>query len=715
MKYRHALLPLVVSLTLASVVPAAEGPSFVRQITPILYKHGCSAGACHGAFAGKGNFRLSLFAADAVADYHSIRSGDFGRRINRLHPEQSLLLLKPSGALPHGGGIRLQAGSADYRLLRTWIESGMPQDGERVLSLRVDPPTLSLNGLGQSQNLRVWAKSSTGRTEDATRWTRFEAIDPEVAEVDESGCVVARGAGDSAILARYAGQVAFAIVTVPATLPPGLSFPQETLTDKIDHLLAARGKRLNIVPSPLCDDAEFLRRAYLDVTGSLPLPEETRAFLADRSPDKRARLIDTLLAHPLHSAVWALKVCEWVGADDRFGAPVYVWYDRLREQFQKNTPWDKIVSLDYIAGYKFNRDGGDKQPLDGRRVALQAAYAFLGMHLECAQCHQHPHDRWTQNDFFSFAQAFAYNDVKKPPGKPAEVFRDVLTGQPLPPRLLGGRTIELKPGVSPRQEVVQWMTAKDNPYFVRAMVNRVWTHYFGRGLFEPIDAQAAANPPIHPEVLDELAKDFIDHNFDLHYLHRRILNTKAYQRSWRTNASNVRDERNFSRHNLRLMQAEQIVDAINQATGAALKVTPPYAKLPAKRVLARAIELPPSRLAPTDDGYVLQIFGRPQRTQASDYERRNDASLSQVMYLYNSRELRGKIAADNGRLKKLLDTVADDGKLIEELYLLTLTRSPSSAEVERSLAHVRTAASRRDGFQELLWSLFNRKDFFIIK
>ncbi|HEY7314243.1 MAG TPA: DUF1549 and DUF1553 domain-containing protein [Gemmataceae bacterium] len=712
MTRRHFSLLLLVFILPPPVVAA---PSFSRQVAPLFYKLGCSAGACHGAFAGKGNFRLSLFAADADADYQAVRYSDLGRRVDRVRPERSLLLLKPTGALPHGGGVRLKPGGEEYQLLRSWIEAGMPFDTERVLSLRLEPPTLPLTGVGQSQTLRVWAKLSNGREEDATRWTRFEAVDAETAAVDDAGRVTARGAGDTAVLARYAGQVGFATVTVAGTLPPGLSFPQETLTDRIDQLLAARLRWLNLVPSPPCDDAEFLRRAYLDITGSLPLPDEARKFLADRSPDKRARLIDALLAHPLHSAVWALKVCEWVGADDRFGAPVYVWYDRLREQFQKNTPWDKIVSLDYIAGYKFNRNGDDKLPLDGRRVALQAAYAFLGVHLECAQCHKHPHDRWTQNDFFSFAQAFAYNDAKKPPGKPAEIFRDVVTGRPLPPRLLGGRVLDLKDGVSPRQEVLKWMTAKDNPYFARAMVNRVWAHYFGRGLYEPIDAQAAANPPIHPELLDELTKDFLAHNFDLRHLHRRILNTTAYGRSWRTNAGNARDERNFSHRVLRLMQAEQIVDAINQATGAPLKVTPPYAKPPPKRVIARAIELPPSRLSPTDDGYLLQIFGRPQRTQASDYERRSEASLSQVMYLYNSRELHAKIAADNGRLKKLVDTVADDRKLIEELYLLTLTRLPSPVEVERALVNLKTARSRRDGYHEILWSLFNRKEFFVLR
>jgi hypothetical protein len=712
---RQSLLFVPWLLLGLSGISRAEAPSFARQVDPLLYKLGCSAGECHGSFAGKGNLRLSLFAADPDADYQMLRNEGLGRRIDRLNPEQSLLLLKPTGALPHGGGIRLRPGSEEYRLLRQWIEAGLPHDPAEghVVSLRVQPPALALGGEGQAQGLRVWAKRSTGREEEVTRWARFESLDPPVARVDETGRVTAGRPGDTPVLARYGGEVGFATVTISAPLPPGLTFPQEDLPDRVDQLLVARLRRLNIVPSPRCDDAEFLRRVYLGVTGSLPLPGQTRTFLADSSPGKRSKLIDELLANPLHSAVWALKLCEWVGADDRFGAPVYVWYDQFRAKLQKNEPWDRIASLDYIAGLKFNQGNDGMQILDARKVALQAAYAFLGVHLECAQCHKHPHDRWTQNDFFRFAQAFAYTDAKAPPGKPVEVFRDPASGAALAPAILGGPSIELKPGVSPRREVFKWMVARDNPYFARAMVNRVWAHYFGRGLYEPIDSQAAANPPTHPEVLDELARDFVAHDHDLRHLHRRILNTLAYQRSWKANASSARDERNFSHRLLRLMSAEQVVDAINLVTDAPLKVTLPYAKLPAGRVVRRAVELPPSRVSPVDDGYVLQIFGRPLRTQASDYERSNTASLSQVMYLYNSQELRAKIASDTGRLKKLLDASADDRKLLEELHLLVLTRPPTAAEVEGALANLKTARSRREGFQEVLWSLLNRKEFLV--
>jgi hypothetical protein len=709
----------VLLLAVAVALPAAvraETPLFGRQVAPLLYKLGCSAGPCHGAFGGKGNFRLSLFAADPAADYRNIRGGGFGRRLNFQQPGESLLLLKPTGAVIHGGGVPLRRGGPDYALLRAWIEAGAPYDPEaegQVLSLRVEPAAFALDDQTPAQPLRVLARLSGGTEEDVTRWARFESLDDQVADVSRDGLVRRVHPGDTPVLAHYAGQIAFTTALVPAALPAGVAFPEESLPDKVDQLLAAKWRRLHLVPAPRCDDSTFLRRAYLDVTGSLPLPEQTRKFLADPDPNKRARLIDELLDHPLHSAVWALKLLDLVGADDRFGAPVYAWYDQLRGKLQKNEPWDRIASPEYIAGLKFNQGNDGMQTLDARKVALQVAYAYLGLHLECAQCHKHPHDRWSQNDFFSFAAAFAYTDAKASPGKPVELFHDAATGQPLAPRVLGGPAIELKPGVNPRQEVFRWIVAPDNPYFARAMVNRVWAHYFGRGLFDPVDAQAAARPPAHPEVLDELARDFVEHHYDLRHLHRRVLNTAAYQRGWQTNAGNARDERNFSHHALRLLQAEQVVDAINQVTGAPLKVTPPYAKLPAGRVMARAVELPPSRLSPTDDGYVLQIFGRPLRTQASDYERGNAPSQSQVLYLYNSKQLHDKIADDKGRLRKLVDEVKDDRQLVEELYLLTLTRPPAPAEVERALANLRAAPSRREGYQEILWSLLNHKEFLV--
>jgi hypothetical protein len=775
---------LLLAISLAaclSTAARAQQPEFGRHITPILYQLGCSAGQCHGAFSGKGGFRLSLFAGNNHADYLNIR-GALGRRLDRQHPEKSLLLLKPTGAIEHGGGVRLKQDGWQYALLKKWIEAGTPYHPNleaKVLAVRVEPATFTL-GQGPKA-LRVLAKLSTGVDEDVTRYTRFESLDPGVAVVDAEGHVSGRRAGDVAVLAHYAGQVGFGTALVPGP-PAAIKPPVKQPTDAIDKLLLDRLGQLNIIPSPACGDLDFVRRAYLDTIGQLPSPAEVRAFLGDKAPDKRAQLIDRLLANPLHAALWAGQLCDMVGADDRFiGDGVYSFHDWFRNKLEQNLSWDKITygvlcasaadgataaqvleaqkrqaeltkkqkdakgakpppnPRPWTAGYATRRTldvfysnlihtqdlpGGKGRIVDSRKIALRVAHTFLGVRLECAQCHKHPNDRWSQADFLGFSTIFAHVGLGADPAlkaqkvnvngvhaeeKAVETFLDPDTQQPLLPRILGGPPLDVKPGTDIRQELWKWMTAKDNPYFARAIVNRVWAHYLGRGIVEPADAQAAANPPSHPEVLDELARDFIVHGYDLRHLHRRILGTLAYQRDWRTNASNAQDERNFSHRLLRRLTAEQALDAIAQVTGTTIKLPKRFAS---PRDGQKAVEIALSRVG-GDDGYVLQIFGRPIRVQNCDCERSPAGSLSQTLYLFNDEKLLGKIADPNGRLKTLVEQTPDDGKLLEELYLSALTRLPMPAEVERSLAHLRQAASRLEGYQDVLWSLLNRHDFIV--
>lgn len=776
---RH--IATVLGLTLLAAPPvAADPPEFGRHVTPLLYKLGCSAGGCHGAFAGKGGFRLSLFAGQADSDYANVRGG-FGRRVNPLEPDKSLLLLKPSGAIEHGGGVRLKAGSREYQIFKEWIVAGATFDSAKesaVVAVRVEPATFTLLKGAKPQALRVLAKLADGREEDVTFFTRFESLDPSIAAVAVEGTVTGRRNGDTPVLAHYAGQIGFATAVVPGVLPVGMKFPEEDLHDPVDKMLVARLKLLNIVPSPRAGDLEFLRRAHLDTIGQLPTPDEVRQFLSDKSPDKRARRIEELLKHPLHAAVWAGKMCDMIGADDRFIADgVYSFHDWFRNKFENNVPWDKIAhgvlcataadgrspeqiqealklaaeerkkakekkpaptdpkvkpwqsgyalrnTLDVFYGNLINQQTvNNKRIVDSRRIALRVAHTFLGVRLECAQCHKHPNDRWSQADFLSFSAAFSHIDygvdpelkAKKanlagthPTLKPAELFFDPDTGAALPPRVLGGHTIDMKPGVDARAEVWKWLVSEKNPYFARAIVNRVWEHYLGRGLIEPADAQAAANPPSHPDVLDELVRDFIEHKYDLRRLENRILNTFAYQRGYVTNATNAKDERNFSHRLLRRLNAEQALDSIAQATGTPVKIGKRFASV---RDGVKAAELALSRVG-GDDGYVLQIFGRPLRTQNCDCERSSAASLSQTLFLYIDEKLIGKINDPKGRLAALLKDTKDDRKVVEELYLATVTRPPTASELDRTLQHVRTAASRQEGFQDVLWSLLNRHEF----
>ena len=769
----------------------AEEPLFGREIVPILYKLGCSSGPCHGSFSGKGGFRLSLFASDPEADYQQIR-GVYGRRINGQSPEESLILLKPTGQVPHGGSVRMRLRGDEYNMIRRWIETGMPYSPEkegRVTSVRVDPPKFVTSTDAVPTALKVYARLQNGSELEVTRFARFEAFDATIADVDETGKVTGLRSGDTHILAHYAGQIGFTFALIPQTLPKGLTFPTEKLSDPIDLMLVDKLKQLNIVPSPACDDLTFLRRVHLDITGQLPMPEEIRKFLADPAKDKRVRVIDELLKHPLHAAVWATKLCDITGADNRvmYDQAVCNTHDWYRNKLAANWPWDKIVlgvltatsadnrsiedlrvelkriedekkkakeakgakkgpadpnaPLPWESGYAmrntldvfFNNNkfrvaaGPARNKIDPLPIAQHVATAFLGVRLECCECHKHPHDRWTQEDFLGFTLSFSYINLGYDPAmkkqkiniggvhvseEPLAHFAATLEGKNIKPRVLGGANIELKPGDDPRLEVWKWMTGPDNPYFARSIVNRIWAYYFGKGLIDPVDSLSAGNPPTHPEVLDELVRDFVAHKYDLRHLHRRILNMAAYQRTWETNASNVKDERNYSHRLLRRMSAEQVVDAVAQATGTKVALANVYGGDP-NRPFARSIEFPQSRPGGADS-YVLKIFDKPQRTVSCDCERAETPNLSQSLYFYNDKALISKITDPAGRLTKLLAAQADNGEVLEELYLFTLSRTPSTAEREQATRYLEKSPSRAEGFEDLLWALLNRREFLVM-
>jgi hypothetical protein len=628
---------------------------------------------------------------------------------------------------------------------------------------------------------KVIATLSDGKEVEVTHLTRFEVYDPTIATIDGTGKVTGHRGGDTHILAHYAGQVGFTIALVPRE--PSIVFPNEKLSDAIDRMIAEKLRQLNIVPSPIANDTDFLRRATLDVTGQLPMPDEVRKFLADTRNDKRSRKIDELLKHPLHAAVWATELCDITGMDNRvlYDRAVCNAHDWYRNKLDANLAWDKIVEGVLTATAADNRtddeiqqaikqavedrkkfgDGGalpdpktpwkngyalrntldvffdnnkfrvqagpDKGKIDPGPIALHAATAFVGVRLECAECHKHPHDRWTQQDFQGFTAAFSFIQRGVDPKlrarkvnlqgihvseQPLMVYKDPATGEPIGPRVLGGTEIAMKDGVDPRRDVLKWMLSKENPYFARAIVNRVWAHYMGRGLIDPVDSLSAANPPSHPDVLDELCRDFVGHKYDLRHLHRRILNLAAYQRSWETNATNARDERNYSHRVLRRMSAEQALDAIAQVTGTPVQLAPVYSGDP-NRKPERSVEYPLSRPGGADS-YVLKIFDKPQRTQSCDCERGEAPNLSQALYFYNDGALIEKITDPKGRLTGLLKEVLDDGKLLEEMYLLALSRMPTNTERDRAKEHLMSSKSRSEGFEDLLWSLFNRREFLVM-
>ncbi|MBL8797343.1 MAG: DUF1553 domain-containing protein [Planctomycetia bacterium] len=771
--FRLSMLGMVLLCAVrpASAAEPPPGPSFGRQVVAVLDRLGCNSGSCHGSFRGQNGFRLSLFGSEPAVDFQYIVPDAFGRRVNFIDPDQSLLLLKPTNQAPHQGGLRLKKDSPEYRLLRDWIAAGARYAPEReapLTRIEVTPAELVLKPHAGRAALRVQAIYADGGSADVTALSRFEALNDEAAKVDASGVVRAAQPGDTPILARYAGQVVAVQVLVPAEKTAGdavyssAGFIDDEINDKL--------RKLNLAPSALCTDTEFLRRASLDLLGTLPTPSEIRAFEADSKPYKRARKVDELLNRPEYAAYWASKFSDWTGNDTRYLANPYrprqskQWHDWFRDKLSRNVPYSDIARGVVAAtstegqsqeqwqawakaedarlrGTEWNFEYGKRQTLDllyikarnldPDNLALQMSYSFLGVKLECAQCHKHPMDRWTQGDFGSWASTFAYVGVAKEFSreaqpleaaltngqqginevlhleKPRKVYVDPRNGQELKPKALGGADLPVGKEHDPRVTLADWLTAPENPYFAKALVNRLWAHYFGRGLVDPPDGLAAANPASHPVLLDELARRFVADNFDLKAVHRQLLNAHAYQRSGQANASNKGDRRNFSRALPRRLGAEQVVDAIAQATG-----VPPQFDPKDVPPGTRAIEAAPSRLQGSES-YALTIFGRPQRQQNCDCERSAQPALPQTLYLFNDTELLNKIKKPGARLDKLLAEHADNGKLVEELYLWTLSRYPNDKERSEALKYLEAEGERKELVEDLIWALLNHREFLV--
>jgi hypothetical protein len=775
MTCRLTFLPLACLMLLAGGAAAADDgpPQFARHVVAVLDRLGCNAGACHGSFRGQNGFRLSLFGGDAQMDYAFIARNAFGRRVNLNEPEQSLLLVKPTSQVAHGGGLRLIKDSPEYRLLRNWIAAGARYDpgSEPAVSWIEATPAEVVLAVGGKATLRVKATYADGATADVTALSRFETMNDEAAVVDRDGQITATGVGDTPILVRYAGQVVAMQVLVPRPLKDGEALPKEAFSSAgfVDDDINAKLKKLNLVPSGLCSDVEFLRRVSLDLVGTLPTPEEVRAFVADARGDKREKKIDELLGRPEYAAFWATKFSDWSGNDTRYLANPYrpkqskQWHDWFRDKLARNVPYSDIATGVVTAASAEGKSVEEWQEwakaedarlqkgweseyakrqtldllyvkarnLDPDNLALQVAYCFLGVKIECAQCHKHPMDRWTQNDFGAFASAFSYVGVSREFARkvlpleestnngmrginevfhqesPRKVYADPRTGQALKPKALGGPELPADKDQDPRVALAKWLTAPDNPFFARAMVNRLWAHYFGRGLVEPSDALAAANPPSHPALLDDLARRFAADSYDLKALHRMLLTSHAYQRSRRANETNRSDRRNFSHALVRRLGAEQVIDAVAQATG----VPPQFGANDAPSG-TRAIEIAPSRLT-GPEAYALTIFGRPQRQQNCDCERSAQPSLPQTLYLFNDAEVLHKIRKKGARLSKLLDDCADDGKLVEELYLWALARFPSKKERDEAVKYLKEEGQRRERAEDLFWALLNHREFLV--
>jgi len=785
---------LALALPVSAAVPLPNGGrvdkvDFERHVMGLFGRAGCNSGSCHGSFQGRGGFRLSLFGFDPDKDYVALTREVLGRRIDPTDPDNSLLLLKATGAVPHGGGRRFSRDSWPYQVFRDWIAAGAPWDkgSGAVKAIAVNPPEYALSRPGESGQLVVKATFADGSNEDITPFCDFRTNDDAVAEVSSLGQVKGLRAGDTAVIVSYRGNVLPVRILVPYAAAPGFSYPRLPETNYVDREVFAKLRRLNMVPAELAGDAEFLRRVTIDTIGSLPTPDEVRAFVADRDSRKREKKVDELLAHPLHASLWATKFSDITGNNtDALENPQnlrvkrsQMWHDWLRKRFALNMPYDQLVrgmlcattrdgrspeewikeekAIDEAMAKGFETPYVDKpsldlfwrrqQPVTIDQWGEKTAAAFMGVRLECAQCHKHPFDRWTQVDYRAYANVFAsvavgvspeaktvvdaenqerqkgaaknknqVNQVREVfigtsvPGKGNAGGGKALphpdTGRPLAPKCPGGPEVAVKGGDDPRAQVFDWLRSPDNPWFARAFVNRVWGHYFGVGIVDPVDNFSLANPPSNPKLLDALAHDFVEHKYDIRAIERTILLSRTYQLSSDTNPSNKLDRNNYSHAFLRPMMAEVVVDVLNDALG----VKEDFGKeaLPAG---ARAIEIGASRVANGNLNYAFRIFGRPPRTTACDCERAMEPGLPQKLYFMVDQSVLTKVATPKGRLRQLLDDKKSDDAVADELFLATLARSPNAREKALVTERLKQAKNRTEAFTDVMWALINTREF----
>lgn len=691
---------------------------FTADIAPIFSKLGCNNNNCHGALNGQNGFKLSLFGYDPPADFQAIVQQASGRRINRESPEKSLILEKPTATIAHGGGKRMEKDSPEYATLLKWIQDGAPlgkATGPRLLSIRVAPSGLRvLQTEAERQQLVVLGNYADGSRADLTRKVHYVSSDEEVASVSASGLVSPKRNGEATILVRTLGQVgAMRIAVTLGRSPVDLSeLPRHNF---IDELVLDKLAKLRITPSALSGDAQFLRRVYLDVTGALPTAKEAAGFLEDQSPQKRERLIDSLLARPEFAQFWALKWGDlfMIRAIYNMNNSAYA-HEYFRGNFASDRPYNE-VAREMLTGVGALAEVGpnnfysreDRRPPE--EYATLTAQTFLGVSLECARCHDHPREKWTRDDFLGLAAFFSQVKMKERNGyRPFEGFVTLNYGaefkhpqsrQIVRPRLLGGAEPSIGPMVDRREILADWVVSPDNPYFAKATVNRIWKQLMSRGLVEPVDDFRATNPPTHPELLDRLAAYFVDQGFRLKPLMGMILKSRTYQLAAASHESNAGDSINYSRYYIRRFSAEQLLDAVSAVTGL------PESFLGFYRG-KRAIDLPDPDLP----SYFLATFDRPVRDTAR-CERNTTATMTQAMHFLNGETIQAKISSPEGSLRKMIQAGMDDNEIIRSFYLSALSRLPKQEEIEIARVFVSKQKDREQGLQGVVWALLNSKEF----
>ncbi|VTR97106.1 DUF1549 and DUF1553 domain-containing protein [Tuwongella immobilis] len=700
---------------------------FIREIEPILTKSGCNGGGCHGAALGRGGFRLSLFGFDPAFDHAQIVQSAEGRRIVLEDAERSILLAKPALQMEHGGGEKLKLNGRDYVRLRQWLEDGAPEPialpakekGKPAEELTVKEllpfPASRVMVPGETQQLAITAVWNDGRREDVTAVAQFDALNESVAAVTSMGRITAKSTGESAVMVRFGGQAA--IVTVSLPFARLREYPQLPRNNFVDDRLIAKWRDLGLTPSPLANDETFLRRMYLDVLGRLPTPEEIRAFLADSSPEKRAKAIDAALDKPEFVDFWSLKWGDLlrINRDALTEKGMWSFHNWVRSQMRDGVTVDAFVRDIITAEGSTYTDGPANFYRTGRNPeewAESVAQVFMGVRMQCAKCHHHPFEKWSQDDYYGLTAFFARLSTKNSTefgifGRESVIFiRDFgEVSHPrkkgfVAPRPLDGPAMD--DDLDRRRKLADWLTTPENPFFARNLVNRFWGYLMGRGLVEPLDDMRQTNPACNPELLDALAADFARSGYQLKHILRTILNSRAYQLDSHTTPGNAADALNthFARAHVKRLTAEQLADALDFATGTQEK----YTGLP---LGTKAVQLPDSRV----QSYIMDVFGRPARQVVCECERTTQPNIAQALHLMNGDFLNNKIARSTGRVESLAKARIPAPLAIQELYLVTLSRLPRPDEVAKAQGWIANAPTPREGLQDLLWALLNSKEF----
>ena len=718
--YAGTQVSIPIEVTDASLRPAI---SFEKDVMPVLTRSGCNTGSCHGASRGKDGFRMSLFGFDPAGDYFRITREIGVRRINLARPGESLLLKKSVGAVPHTGGKRFDQDSEYYATLLEWLQDGAPADtalskGKDSLSLApvslaIYPEQAVMEGEGTGQQLVAVATYADGSTRDVTKLASFSSNNSGTAEIDREGYVTAGLRGEAFVMARFGTHTQGSQVLV---LPKGLEYqsPEENPDSSyIDRLVNQKLRQLRMLPSDPCSDQEFLRRATIDIVGLLPTEKEFHRFVNDPADDKRARLIDQLLERKEFSEIWAMKFAQLLmvkSTNQVSYKSAYLYANWLTDKFARNVPIDEMVrELLTSSGGTFSAPATNFYELepDTLKTSENVAQVFMGIRTQCAQCHNHPFDRWTMDDYYGFASFFSQVGRKG-----AEDYREKivfnrfkgevkhpLTNKPVPPTFLGGDQPNTK-GKDRREILADWLTSTENPYFAKSIANRVWAHFMGVGVVDPVDDNRISNPPSNPGLFDELGKRLTSYQFDFRSLVRDICNSEAYGRSVQTNSTNAHDHRNYASATIRRIPAESLLDCISSVTQSPDK----FKGLP---LGARAVQIADG----TTSNYFLSTFGRSPRATACECEASTDPSLSQALHLLNGDSVHNKIKSG-----KVIDRWRDEENtspksIIDRIYIRALSRLPSREEKTQLLASIEGEENKKAALEDVFWAVLNSREF----